>query len=1066
MKILSVEFENLNSLVGRTKIDFTSPAFSGSGIFAIVGPTGSGKTTILDAICLALYGRTPRLSRISKTQNEIMSRFAGGCFAEVVFETSRHGKFICRWEQRRARNSSSGRLQDPEHEISDAETGEGLAKEQKKEVAKLVEEKTGMNFDRFTRAMMLAQGDFAKFLRSSASERAGILEQITGTEIYRFISKKVYERFQEEKKEFENVEARLEEIRTSGFGNVDDLRSELLSRKRDEERSLNRLEAVREKWNRFEKVRSLRTDRDRLQREWGEWEESELAFRDDAKKWDAAKKTEKIETFYTELQLHRTRSENAKKELADLETELPLSIADAERCREKTNLAESALETSRLEQREGQKIIQTVRQCDTNIEMLDDSLAGIKTRQLEEAERIRQNESEIADFEKNWTSILGDESFAAMEEKLSEQNNAVLFLLDGKKRPELNESADSLSRRIRNMNRLDEFMKNTRLIEEESRKVREEIEDSRQKTRDATKIREGLKEKIAVSEVLVRKLEENRELRKRIAELDDERRRLEDGKPCPLCGALEHPYAAGNIPRPEEVDTELLEARNRLRDLEKESKKQDLFIAAQDEKVRQLEAQFEKNRRQLESRELEVGKISTDAGFVEIPSAERLSETVSECSERADRLRKTLAEIDALQESVEELRERIRKGKEIETEIRTRVSSNEVVRKNLERLDAEFGEKSSRRQTLFEERSRIFDDRNPDRAEKEFEQKVAQAEKTRDEARTEWNRKNEKLERLRQRIETTGQTLRDSDRAVETAEKDFLSRCRGAGFVSETEFLSARLSPEARERLESSERELDSRRRELRALIQQNLDAIEKEREPVEMKYFPAPEALKKVEATRQERYGIVKEEIGKLQQKIESGDKLDSERKRLESKKEKRSKEFELWKVMDKLIGSAEGDKFKNFAQGLTFRIMIEHANRQLKKMSPRYRLIQDEAAKNFLELNVVDLHLAGTVRSTQNLSGGETFLISLALALGLSAMASRNVRVDSLFLDEGFGTLDDQTLDKALAVLEGLRQEGRQIGIISHVKEIRERIPVQIHVRPKHEGLSVVSLSDESDF
>ena len=160
---------------------------------------------------------------------------------------------------------------------------------------------------------------------------------------------------------------------------------------------------------------------------------------------------------------------------------------------------------------------------------------------------------------------------------------------------------------------------------------------------------------------------------------------------------------------------------------------------------------------------------------------------------------------------------------------------------------------------------------------------------------------------------------------------------------------------------------------------------------------------------------------------------------------------------MLHELIGSADGKKYRNFAQGLTFEMMIGHANRQLQKMTDRYLLIRDDAQP--LELNVVDNYQAGETRSTKNLSGGESFIVSLALALGLSHMAGKNVRVDSLFLDEGFGTLDEEALDTALETLAGLQQDGKLIGVISHVPALKERISAQIQVNPQSGGRSVIS-------
>jgi exonuclease SbcC len=159
----------------------------------------------------------------------------------------------------------------------------------------------------------------------------------------------------------------------------------------------------------------------------------------------------------------------------------------------------------------------------------------------------------------------------------------------------------------------------------------------------------------------------------------------------------------------------------------------------------------------------------------------------------------------------------------------------------------------------------------------------------------------------------------------------------------------------------------------------------------------------------------------------------------------------------LHELIGSADGKKYRNFAQGLTFELLVFNANRQLKRMTDRYLLLHDD--RQPLELNVVDNYQAGEIRSTKNLSGGESFIVSLALALGLSQMASRNVRVDSLFLDEGFGTLDENTLDTALETLAGLQQDGKLIGVISHVPALKERIGTQIQVIPQTGGRSRIS-------
>ncbi|MGL6485170.1 SbcC/MukB-like Walker B domain-containing protein, partial [Aeromonas caviae] len=163
-------------------------------------------------------------------------------------------------------------------------------------------------------------------------------------------------------------------------------------------------------------------------------------------------------------------------------------------------------------------------------------------------------------------------------------------------------------------------------------------------------------------------------------------------------------------------------------------------------------------------------------------------------------------------------------------------------------------------------------------------------------------------------------------------------------------------------------------------------------------------------------------------------------------------------WQRLSDLIGSASGAKLRTFAQSLTLERLLLEANAQLAELSPRYRL--ERVPGTDLALQVVDLNMGDEVRSVDSLSGGESFLVSLALALALSSLSSRQTQVESLFIDEGFGTLDPDSLDLALASLDSLQAAGRQIGVISHVQTLVERIGVQVRVEALGGGESRVVL------
>ena len=157
-------------------------------------------------------------------------------------------------------------------------------------------------------------------------------------------------------------------------------------------------------------------------------------------------------------------------------------------------------------------------------------------------------------------------------------------------------------------------------------------------------------------------------------------------------------------------------------------------------------------------------------------------------------------------------------------------------------------------------------------------------------------------------------------------------------------------------------------------------------------------------------------------------------------------TQDCDLWQRLDALIGSAKGDKFRRFAQGLTLEHLLHLANRHLARLHGRYLLRRKATGE--LELDIVDSWQGDVARDTRTLSGGEAFLVSLALALALSDLVSSKTSIDSLFLDEGFGTLDGDTLEVALGALDALNASGKMIGIISHVQALQERIPVQIRV------------------
>ncbi len=351
-------------------------------------------------------------------------------------------------------------------------------------------------------------------------------------------------------------------------------------------------------------------------------------------------------------------------------------------------------------------------------------------------------------------------------------------------------------------------------------------------------------------------------------------------------------------------------------------------------------------------------------------------------------------------------------------------------------------------------RAERFGDRDPDREEERLQAAVTDAEARLARAREAVDAAQTALTEQQARRDALEQAITGREAELTAAEARFRAALAAAGFADEAAFEAARLPAEERERLAAeaealaSERErLTAREAELRKALATAEAAAPDDSDPT---------ALKARLAELEERQGELQQRLGAIGERLAQQAAREQAQRALLARIEAQRREWARWNDLHALIGSADGKKYRNFAQGLTFELVIGHANEQLRRMSDRYLLVHDPTAP--LTLNVIDQYQGGEIRSTRNLSGGESFLVSLALALGLSRMASRNVQVDSLFLDEGFGTLDEDALELALETLAGLQQEGKLIGVISHVPALKARITTQIEVVPQSGGRSLL--------
>ena len=291
---------------------------------------------------------------------------------------------------------------------------------------------------------------------------------------------------------------------------------------------------------------------------------------------------------------------------------------------------------------------------------------------------------------------------------------------------------------------------------------------------------------------------------------------------------------------------------------------------------------------------------------------------------------------------------------------------------------------------------------------------------------------------------------------LQELEKNFAEKLREKNFENEKIFSDSILDEKEIKKINLRKQELENDKNKLQALK----DDREKKLAQANLNFL-TPKTGDELEAELKELEKSVSEfnrKIFELDSKREKLKKIQREVAKLDKEYKEQEKIFSDWSALSQIIGQASGDKFRIFAQRVTLEKMIELANVQLEKMYGRYVLTARPDDSQGLELSVIDREQANEIRPTKNLSGGERFIVSLALALGLSQISANKTRIDSLFLDEGFGSLDEEALNTALEALSELHRSGRMIGIISHVQSLRERISAKIEVVPVNEGVSIM--------
>jgi exonuclease SbcC len=1105
VKINSLRFKNINSLQGQWKIDFTQPPFSDNGLFAITGPTGAGKTTILDAICLALYQQTPRLGGINKSSNELMTRGTSDCLAEVEFEVKGQG-YRAFWSQRRSRNKVDGNLQDSVVELVRIEDGKILASQVKK-MASLIEAITGLDFARFTKSMMLSQGQFAAFLNAPANERAELLEELTGSEIYGLISEQVHRDFTESKHGLEQLVARAEgaELLT------DDQIVEL----KDENKQL------------LEQLKS---------------EEGQLKISQDKIAWFLSVERNQLHIQQAEahLKIIEQEKKGQEKNLLSLVQSEP---ADKLRglyqllqyANEQLSLGQQQLKTLLLQQQEIEKTLvvfqdgvdqsnaSLVLAEEKNVEfnqLLNEKIIPLDSEILHKNRSLESESSELLAVQQQHIHLLADIKLKECElTDLQQQLTTHQQYLQQHSQVEFIAAQLPLWRsQLTSILPLKQNIKTARDAQGESQVQRSSL--SQQITLQQEKIGAGLilvkcsqDKTLSIEQVISQQLlpqlnmaDSLQQLRanyksyvqqlsdieqillqeRKIEDLTEQRNKLQANEECPLCGSIEHPkieiYQQINQSQTEQRQiamkaqlkslednaNALKESNQQLQQVQAELLSQQQVLQAEqqglvllNQQQQRLQLQISQSEQQLQLLEQELGAMQQGlieqlAQFgLELPDAQYLDAWVEQQQQTLLNWQQNKDNAELLQQRRQLNQHKYEQG--LEQKEQTEYQLKLLTDRRTNRQQELAGLKRTRLSLLPESDVNI--------ARKNTQQTVVLLAANAKASLEKLQQNKQSIENVAGQIDVVKNQCVRNEQDLDNKNKQWQQDLGLSLFATTEEFLGAVLEPQQREALLAIEQDLQQRTIQQQALLQQ-AQGIDNELQQSEIKAVFANEDQLYVQQQLEDaklRLKSLAQRQGEVNHHLEGDQQRRERQKEILASIDKARQNYDDIAHLHSLIGSQKGDKFRRFAQGLTLDHLVYLANRQLDRLHGRYLLQRKDNAA--LELQVLDTWQGDNVRDTRTLSGGEGFLVSLALALALSDLVSHKTQIESLFLDEGFGTLDNETLDVALDALDSLNATGKMIGVISHVEAMKERIPVQIKVQ-KLNGLGMSCLADSFKF
>ncbi|MGQ9670517.1 MAG: AAA family ATPase [Desulfosoma sp.] len=1187
MKILGLRFKNISSLRGEWDIRFDAPPLSDTGLFAITGPNGSGKSSLLDAITLGLYGETARLRH---PERDITSWLEDESYAEVTFQVAEK-VYRSRWWARQGPNGLLG----PEMSLSLVNGTEELLEDRLLRVRTRLSELTGLDFKRFCRSVLLAQGEFAAFLNALENERSEILEMILGEEVAQDLAQELYQRTaaaRERLLHLKELAASYPPVDRERRRQLEQQQSERRGELEDLEREIGDLE---EKKRRLQTLERLSQELRQAQENLSAAEAQDLAAQQALQHMEALQGSEPLVEAVRRLMALEEARHGLQSRVDDLRRKGAEQQQELEEVQSRLAVTRSALEEER-------------RQFEARLPHLEE--AARKDREIGRHEqRLQEALARSMELERAYRDLLARqdqikthlEETSAQSEALSEQLNqnktgaalakdmarlqellerlAHLRQEEDLQAAQLSEAQQSLEKAaaaLEHAQRREQRMQakaGQAVMKKESlqREIRALIGDTAPATlkediKERRKNLAALKKLLSISrkfyqqglamdfqkarvELTARRLATQASLQEALGHMhlyeadiiwkesfqrvSAERAKLQEGKPCPLCGSVTHPFLTEGLPDLSELHGRIDALQGRIAALEAE-------VSNLDAQSAQLEKQAHAASHILQ----EWQEVCRQAGLkLELAEPNTLEETLqglekdlrqAQSALRSSRfkrwrvhwagwmLRRRLNACTREEEKrrqVEQAHHAAQQAiSQIQKQIERLMGEAEAVAQELRRLlpayEERFPEKGAEKDVLQRLRRRrdayeravkeqkVLADRRRSlqsqwesialdlarlvkereaagtqvdslqsalasmKAEREAFHpglEAAAQQRAMEESLGRWNREQEQLqdrmEKLQQSLEATARELRALEPELKTTTETYEvlraeleDAVRAVGLNSVTEAVSAfkllQDDTSVRERAAHARENL-TKARALVEAAQQAVSAAEPEPHVMASAQDVAARFLE-----LQKRRDALQQDLQDLEAQLDHFRQSVQEHHALLQAVEDQERLLRELKAEEKAFREEHSVQAREKVRRAMLERLMDQANTHLELLSGRYRLrpVKD----NGFGFVVEDLMHQRNHRSIRTLSGGETFVVSLSLALGLADLAAQHRKIESLFLDEGFGTLDDETLYRVITALRRLQANGKMVGIISHVKRLAEEIPTQIRVERQPEGMS----------